>query len=142
MTCTQSRLSSMVAIALAVPLCAVRPSAVEAAGVCPATQQNDPIVLHAAAPAYRPARFARTTLNVSLSREGLVRLVTVGRSSGNAKFDAANVAAVKATAFAPAARSCIAVDGVFRYTITANQGNTVAMAVDAHSTNVSISQNR
>ena len=140
MNIKRSSLSLTVALALAVPLAADARLQTADAASCPAMQQNDPIVLHPAAPLYRPSGFARTILNVSLSRNGLVRTVTVGRSSGNAKFDTASLVAVKSTAFAPAARSCVAVAGIFRYAITADKGNAIAMKIEPHSTNADISQ--
>ncbi|MBD5655697.1 MAG: energy transducer TonB [Candidatus Eremiobacteraeota bacterium] len=67
--------------------------------------------------------------SVTLSREGLVRRVAIAQSSGDARFDAAALLAVKRTAFAPAARSCVAVDSTFGYQIVSRAGGSVATAV-------------
>lgn len=96
--------------------------------VC-AAQHNDPIVLHRATP-IGPFKAERIAVeSVTVSRDGLVRNVVLAHSSGDARFDAAAVVAAKQTAFAPAARSCVAVDSTFNYQIVASARGSIRTAV-------------
>jgi hypothetical protein len=58
-----------------------------------------------------------------------VRHVLLAHSSGDAGFDAAALRATQRTAFAPAARSCVAVDSTFGYAIVASAAGSVATSV-------------
>ncbi len=107
------------------PVCATFPLAANAAarvsGPC-SSQHNDPIVVHRAFPSGSFGAEREAIANVTVSHEGLVRRVVLAQSSGDKRFDAAALSAVQRTAFAPAARSCVAVDSVFGYKIVSSGG--------------------
>ena len=94
-----------------------------------AMQHNDPIVLHRALPNGSFEAERKAVASVTLSRNGLVRHVALAHSSGNARFDAAALLAAQRTAFAPAARACVAVDSTFDYRIASSAGGSVRTAV-------------
>jgi TonB family protein len=113
-------------------LCASLPAAANVAArpddAC-RMQHNDPIVLHRALPNGSLGTQRKAVESVTVSRDGLVRQVVLAHSSGDAGFDAAALRATERTAFAPAARSCVAVDSTFGYAIVANAGGGVATSV-------------
>jgi TonB family protein len=92
-------------------------------------QRNDPFVLRLALPNGSFAADRKAVENVTVSRDGLVRRVAVAHSSGDARFDAAALLAAKRTAFAPAARACVAVDSTFGYQIVTTSDGSVRTAV-------------
>ncbi|MGP6157557.1 MAG: TonB family protein [Vulcanimicrobiaceae bacterium] len=59
----------------------------------------------------------KAVVTVVVSRSGLVQRAAFAQSSGNKQFDAAAIAATEATAFAPAARQCVAIDSTFHYAL-------------------------
>jgi TonB family protein len=110
-------------------LCASIPAAANATahpGDACALQHNDPIVLHRALPNGSLGAERKAVASVTVSRDGLVRHVLLAHSSGDAGFDAAALRATQRTAFAPAARSCVAVDSTFGYAIVASAAGVVA----------------
>ena len=88
-----------------------------------------PIVLHRTLP-NGPFQAKRTAVeSVTVSRQGLVLHVVLEHSSGDVRFDAAALHAAKRTPFAPAARSCVAVDSTFSYRTVSRTGGMVSAAV-------------
>jgi TonB family protein len=94
-------------------------------------QANSPVVIHRVLPSTldADAPAARAVVVVALDRIGHIRAVRLGHSSGSATFDRAALAAAKATSFAPAARSCVAVDTSFRYVVARDDAHQLTAVV-------------
>ena len=115
-------LLSLATLSFSVSIPAVANAAARPGDAC-RFEHNDPIVLHRALPNASLGAERKAVASVTVSREGLVRHVFLAHSSGDAGFDAAALRATERTAFAPAARSCVAVDSTFGYAIVARAGS-------------------
>jgi TonB family protein len=129
MTVAGALLGALCPLTLAVP--AVGFASVNAAqpGRC-VGQHSDPAVIHRTLPIVaRSTRPQKVVLAVVVSRDGLVQDAAIVQSSGNSRFDAAAISATKATAFAPAARQCVAIDSTFHYALSCGASGALRTAV-------------
>ncbi len=121
------RLSFAAAIIISTSNLPLRASAAPACGV----QTSDPQIMHRGEVAVGAPRAsnAEAVIHVALGRDGLVSAVTVARSSGDARLDAAALNAARSTAFAPASHHCVAVDSTFDEAFTASKNGAVTVAL-------------
>ena len=123
-------LSAVCPLALAVPAIGFASTDAAQSGRCDG-QRSGPSVIHRTLPivADGTTRPQKAVLAVVVSRDGLVQNAAIVQSSGNTRFDAAAIAATKATAFAPAARQCVAIDSTFHYALNYGASGALQTAV-------------
>jgi hypothetical protein len=95
-------------------------------------QVSAPAIVHHAH--FADARFGartQTVVQVDLGHDGIVRHVQLVGTSGDARFDAAAVAAAQESAFASASHGCIAIDSHFDEAFTAKRGDAVVATINA-----------